>query len=127
MQGFRLSSFNSQRDGILPAFRQGLQLLVFVSIPNGMEFYRVRRKKARDVQVVSIPNGMEFYRFSFIGTEYFFTFQFPTGWNSTLIKAEYKIKTVFQFPTGWNSTKKPWNLVECNPVSIPNGMEFYSL
>ena len=21
--------------------------------------------------------------------------------------------------------KKPWNLVECSPVSIPNGMEFY--
>ena len=32
-------------------------------------------------------------------------FQFPTGWNSTLLREKFRDgKRVFQFPTGWNST-----------------------
>ena len=76
-----------------------------------------------------------------------FLFQFPTGWNSTVIqKVIHFLRKVsipngmefysgrrnsfepiirFQFPTGWNSTQnlkeEKWTL----QVSIPNGMEFY--
>ena len=77
-------SFNSQRDGILlldtHPYRCGLCL---VSIPNGIEFY------------LTIPRG----NFRDGG------FQFPTGWNSTLILSYKPSRALsFQFPTGWNST-----------------------
>ena len=102
-----VSSFNSQRDGILlsPIF---LLIINFVvSIPNGMEFYdsvlRLRTTSAAfqfptgwnstdwvlicmTLSIVSIPNGMEFYSKArdFISDSW--RFQFPTGWNSTLCK-----------------------------------------
>ena len=35
-----------------------------------------------------------------------FLFQFPTGWNSTLLREKIRDeKMAFQFPTGWNSTR----------------------
>ena len=55
-------SFNSQRDGILL-------------------FYSTAGVKMR---FVSIPNGMEFYRTSYLKEQIESKFQFPTGWNSTL-------------------------------------------
>ena len=53
--------FNSQRDGILPRFHNPRISFIFVSIPNGMEFYSQNKNKSILLQKVSIPNGMEFY------------------------------------------------------------------
>ncbi len=78
------SSFNSQRDGIL-----------------------LKRTNAeRKIKRVSIPNGMEFYMDKFITDNVEkIRFQFPTGWNSTILKLfAIGFKRMFQFPTGWNST-----------------------
>ena len=96
--------FNSQRDGILlPLALLGLDDLR-VSIPNGMEFYKPRAAfRTRDKSVL-IPNGMEFYFADERNERRRSTFQFPTGWNSTI-----------------NSTRKRTFFI----VSIPNGMEFY--
>ena len=54
-------------------------------------------------------------------------FQFPTGWNSTMMMIKEKRgKCEFQFPTGWNSTQRNPNRYDMEyKVSIPNGMEFY--
>ncbi len=57
------------------------------------------------IQNVSIPNGMEFY---------------------VRNKNVYFGVSSFQFPTGWNSTLPAWKFYESIAVSIPNGMEFYS-
>ena len=118
--------FNSQRDGILRAYIFSIIEISFVSIPNGMEFYRGARffplpcqlfqfptgwnstaltLRACPQSFVSIPNGMEFYNvpiFRLISSN---MFQFPTGWNSTLqaTRVDHH-SSKFQFPTGWNST-----------------------
>ena len=77
---------------------------IIVSIPNGMEFYD-------DAYWINFLNnsfnsqrdGILQINFRFF--DLFIKFQFPTGWNSTVLK---KIRVVvggwFQFPTGWNST-----------------------
>ena len=77
-------SFNSQRDGILPSgIKKAKRVQNFVSIPNGMEFYKVKN-------VFEVTNV---------------EFQFPTGWNSTKWNTNRRYKKFrFQFPTGWNST-----------------------
>ena len=77
--------FNSQRDGILQkvvftkvrdfdgfqfptgwnstvCYRFPAVVAFAVSIPNGMEFYRARKKQRWNFERVSIPNGMEFYK-----------------------------------------------------------------
>ena len=55
-------------------------------------------------------------------------FQFPTGWNSTIaMMIDPEKFNVFQFPTGWNSTYKPSAYRQAYKVSIPNGMEFYTM
>ena len=141
--------FNSQRDGILPSQNGSRKSFVFVSIPNGMEFYARTVLKLLAKACVSIPNGMEFY--DDIPSEFsrsFEEFQFPTGWNSTgFAILLFMILTMFQFPTGWNSTAErlarrapascfnsqrdgilhydPKALKAHKDVSIPNGMEFY--
>ena len=54
------------------------------------------------------------------------SFQFPTGWNSTIAEFFYKaVDGSFQFPTGWNSTYIALKSMLTKYVSIPNGMEFY--
>ena len=76
---------------------------------------------------ISIPNGMEFYTSCDYSELYEAQFQFPTGWNSTVIEfCKFSSSTsfnsqrdgilqkdsfyaqsgssTFQFPTGWNST-----------------------
>ena len=64
----RTTSFNSQRDGIL---------LFLVHQLN------------RPIKIVSIPNGMEFYViFKFAQKLELIAFQFPTGWNSTIITTQ---------------------------------------
>ena len=108
-----------------------------VSIPNGMEFYKKAGMLCRMLSTVSIPNGMEFYRslsIANISIGYCFNsqrdgilpfdafvgsrktmFQFPTGWNSTLLKTPNSAFSFwFQFPTGWNSTEVIGNIYE-NP------------
>ena len=57
-------SFNSQRDGILPADARIYAKNRKVSIPNGMEFYLVSVIYVPFIATVSIPNGMEFYGFA---------------------------------------------------------------
>ena len=98
-----------------------------VSIPNGMEFYAIWIGRILIQSVVSIPNRMEFYaNNSYDDAD-------KIGFNSQrdgilrcLCSHGDGDKKMFQFPTGWNST---WILRAAvlwkNPVSIPNGMEFY--
>ena len=100
-------SFNSQRDGILLCKCKASLRSLRVSIPNGMEFYPIY-----PTSIICTPE-----------------FQFPTGWNSTLLKQSWFLPSHwFQFPTGWNSTKLlAGRLSAESRVSIPNGMEFYKL
>ncbi len=70
---------------------------------------------------------MEFYTSEINDMVSSFTFQFPTGWNSTFnITIINLLNGLFQFPTGWNSTDCGNEAKESEIVSIPNGMEFYS-
>ena len=92
-----------------------------------MEFYHVFVHEPTADVIVSIPNGMEFYAGSKEKGSSIVVFQFPTGWNSTLVapvriaddvsfnsqrdgilrEVFQYIRTFepqFQFPTGWNST-----------------------
>ena len=50
-------------------------------------------------------------------------FQFPTGWNSTLLKElDKRYAPWFQFPTGWNSTIRPSTLKNAlNLFQFPTG------
>ena len=58
----------------------------------------------------------------------FGSFQFPTGWNSTVGSASACVCFLeFQFPTGWNSTAPIISSRSSSIVSIPNGMEFYAM
>ena len=78
-----------------------------VSIPNGMEFYSFCISSLSLFWWVSIPNGMEFYAVNVCVFVTNRAFQFPTGWNSTLIADKLTcIFDAFQFPTGWNSTSR---------------------
>ena len=71
-----------------------------------MEFYKFTIFLKRMTKFVSIPNRMEFYGGNAMFAFFEFTsFQFPTGWNSTLIHLIRAVKHIsFQFLTGWNST-----------------------
>ncbi len=118
--------FNSQRDGILhaanPKFRASYSC--FNSQRDGI--LRFPPYRAAYQFIVSIPNGMEFYIVSSPSIIILFSFQFPTGWNSTKrFFLLVHIIRMFQFPTGWNSTLYCVSLQPCGFVSIPNGMEFY--
>ncbi len=90
---------------------------------------------------------MEFYSKLRIQRNGSRTFQFPTGWNSTVVALRavfirsgfnsqrdgillegvhfYYKDMLFQFPTGWNSTNPNGIKTYLIEVSIPNGMEFY--
>ena len=121
--------FNSQRDGILPRRCVLNRQRLYVSIPNGMEFYLAflflfyllcrsfnsqrdgilqRHKAPRlDQKIVSIPNGMEFYiseSSRYIQPDCSFNSQrdgiLP---YSGIFSSDPDVW--FQFPTGWNSTK----------------------
>ena len=126
---WEISSFNSQRDGILQMALDYPALLFQVSIPNGMEFYLRSFPPRIDCEQVSIPNGMEFYGTTSTQFLIFKMFQFPTGWNSTMNWQNPKLLLLFefQFPTGWNSTHNQSRETRLFVVSIPNGMEFYRL
>ena len=65
--------------------RHSKQLRV-VSIPNGMEFYFESSSVAHNAIEVSIPNGMEFYLFLLAFVFLLDLFQFPTGWDSTIVE-----------------------------------------
>ena len=104
-------------------------MLLKVSIPNGMEFYRFQFVVFFLQLLVSIPNGMEFYC-----SEFPFLPRLEAGFNSQrdgilqIGRLRALRKSLFQFPTGWNSTKFfPSPLIWLTRVSIPNGMEFYFL
>ena len=74
--------FNSQRDGILPTtFLKLLPCLMF-QFPTGWNS-TLLRILCRSIRTVSIPNGMEFYKVENPWVLVIDTFQFPTGWNST--------------------------------------------
>ena len=71
--------FNSQRDGILLVATLVKRFIVWVSIPNGMEFYATGRDGALLYSLVSIPNGMEFYYDTLPASEMNLLFQFLMG------------------------------------------------
>ena len=100
-----IRSFNSQRDGILPRSRNNSTSFIQFQFPTGWNSTMLPRKHYVPRHRVSIPNGMEFYRISACILLDNSSFQFPTGWNSTkpddLGCVEIEL---FQFPTGWNST-----------------------
>ena len=145
-----MACFNSQRDGILPHFiLLGIEIYTcFNSQRDGILQYTL---KNGDVMVLfQFPTGWN-STFAFCSKSGFIgQFQFPTGWNSTKLYLSKMINTcAFQFPTGWNSTfleaeckktVKSFNSqrdgilqyrlcssFSSRKVSIPNGMEFYSL
>ena len=93
-------SFNSQRDGILLYKTNIWKSIARVSIPNGMEFYESLSPPGLKITSVSIPNGMEFYLHRRITLRPRATFQFPTGWNSTI-----SIETFGFFDSGFNSQR----------------------
>ena len=118
--------FNSQRDGILQClpFLFWWLNFCFNSQRDGILRILFKRYKSKSM------------------------FQFPTGWNSTLIYSFFCFmvdgfnsqrdgilhsrseriainSSTFQFPTGWNSTQRAISLQAQTGVSIPNGMEFY--
>ena len=71
---------------------------------------------------------MEFYVYGMYCLTALQWFQFPTGWNSTFVDLRRSWNSLlFQFPTGWNSTDTRNFVSVWTAVSIPNGMEFYSL
>ena len=93
-----------------------------------MEFYAKPKRLSLTPISVSIPNGMEFYLSKLQRAPDFGGFQFPTGWNSTLL-----LFLLFLFLFRFNSqrdgilpasSKKPAG--PDTVVSIPNGMEFYA-
>ena len=71
-----------------------------------MEFYFAKMLWLYLQIPVSIPNGMEFYQ-------------------KAQAKRSEAERSAFQFPTGWNSTDIFANFKIIIRVSIPNGMEFY--
>ena len=77
--------FNSQRDGILP--KENCKYLHpdnrFNSQRDGI--LQIAAQKELFVEIVSIPNGMEFYNTEKPNAADYIAFQFPTGWNSTLL------------------------------------------
>jgi len=81
----RVACFNSQRDGILHEFLSRRSQKLIVSIPNGMEFYKnlVSFTTFFRHGFNSQRDGILRYRIS-LQIEYS-PFQFPTGWNSTLL------------------------------------------
>ena len=100
------SSFNSQWDGIL--LNKGDLLIL-----SGMFQFPMRWKST----------WKEWLQVGGLGG-----FQFPMGWNSTLLTQEFTPRIgKFQFPMGWNSTLVPCPTRSLSRVSIPNGMEFYTI
>ena len=99
------SSFNSQRDGILPKMRyRNARAFIRFQFPTGWNSTPPEHTEGRSKDA----------------------FQFPTGWNSTLKACHFSRSVIgFQFPTGWNSTFKKGACYGICKVSIPNGMEFY--
>ena len=118
--------FNSQRDGILrgQASLKDEKGERFNSQRDGI--LRDARLVATHIHLVSIPNGMEFYKLCLI-----FRLR-RNGFNSQRdgILQDNGVKELtemlFQFPTGWNSTKEQIWFGLFIFVSIPNGMEFYA-
>ena len=122
--------FNSQRDEILRIMlpRKSLPLAGFNSQRD--EILRRLICPPHSRSRVSIPNGMKFYEKTYLYDIVMNLFQFPTGWNSTLlhiylaphrfcfnsqrdeilrVAAErWHERWQFQFPTGWNSTHPDW-------------------
>ena len=120
------AGFNSQRDGIL----RGIILkprgdkLPF-QFPTGWNSTDIVSDEARQI-CVSIPNGMEFYRLLVALVAVGMEFQFPTGWNSTIFALHSLRFAAVSIPNGmefycFGSASLLW----AARVSIPNGMEFY--
>ena len=119
-------SFNSQRDGILRTSGAEADPQLFVSIPNGMEFYFKEMKRAPKRNCFNSQRDGILHK-KLARNLKNRKFQFPTGWNSTKTvslkrnlkycfnsqrdgilqtfkKLSEKGLIRFQFPTGWNST-----------------------
>ena len=92
-----------------------------------MEFYL----NFRTIEII-FPSGFNSQRDGILHLDVWrdarrWSFQFPTGWNSTksYVRIAPGAAWAFQFPTGWNSTKRAGRARLDGGVSIPNGMEFY--
>ena len=74
---------------------------------------------------VSIPNGMEFYDGAI--TTHVVEERFNSQRDGILRRRDNHARRrgAFQFPTGWNSTLLLGYALLIYEVSIPNGMEFY--
>ena len=122
-----IQGFNSQRDGILHGGRSfvGFEKRGFNSQRDGILLKTAPPLKTATNSFNSQRDGI------LLSDErlklYWREFQFPTGWNSTVVIGLIGlIYAVFQFPTGWNSTKSYFHKPPRVVVSIPNGMEFYN-
>ena len=71
---------------------------------------------------------MEFYVLTTKFNQFFKKFQFPTGWNSTMLMAALVPKDGVSIPNGMEFYRSWWYCRALSIyVSIPNGMEFYNI
>ena len=97
------SCFNSQRDGILQNLKRKLKLTQNVSIPNGMEFYGFYDKG--DTIVGSFNSQRDgILPKMCLRLRVFHSFNSQRDGILLLLKAPRLYTKLFQFPTGWNST-----------------------
>ena len=98
-----------------------------VSIPNEMEFYAAFSFSSASTLACFNPqrDGILRHRGASMCLEKQ-RFQFPTGWNSTLLDVTPKIWILVSIPNGMEfyADRYPPSYPEPK-VSIPNGMEFY--
>ena len=99
-----ISRFNSQRDGILPLLIADLHAIKRFQFPTGWNSTRFFRG-LRWNSFVSIPNGMEFYRSRVYNDTYVWCFNSQRDGILPERRLRYLTLAKFQFPTGWNSTR----------------------
>ena len=99
--GFQFpTGWNSTQIGFIRFFTATI-----VSIPNGMEFYKIFPSKGKSKVKFQFPTGWNSTKLQRSFLQTFGLFQFPTGWNSTMTEnTPLALTYEFQFPTGWNST-----------------------
>ena len=102
--------------------------LIFLNFIVRWEFYPFLPQKACRVNPFWFQQD-EFYRLRKSCNKPIYAFQFPKDRIILFYipAGRYKMQwQKFQFPTGWNSTLLPRSRQEQRHVSIPNGMEFYA-
>ena len=146
-----LTSFNSQRDGILPYKGEPVIRWLEFQFPTGwnstffgrlyIEIILASFNSQRDGILpmrATRSKRISIVRFNSQRDGILLCLNvplriFPIGFNSQrdgILHYRHDLswrRRQFQFPTGWNSTSVRCSRWACSPaVSIPNGMEFYS-